>query len=308
MIKLLVDFNTGCSDYAIASSLTLLYNIFKIICVIVPIILILFASIDMTKLVFNPDPKKGITINGIFKKVIATIIIFIVPNLINIIVNFYSIGTNSNANYSIAACFNNSETSAKTIEKAVYKEGAGTEKGSGLSGMFGDLSGLKNYQSSSGSSGVAGEGAQRLINVAKKELGNNESDGTHMKYENYMGFGRYDPWCAMFVSWCANEAGYIESGIIPKYASCSVGVEWFRNKNAFHTEGSGYTPQPGDIVFFGPGGGSHTGIVVSSDANNVYTIEGNTGNDSHTNTSDMVSERTRPRATGYVYGYGTPAY
>ena len=56
----------------------------------------------------------------------------------------------------------------------------------------------------------------------------------------------------------------------------------------------------GDIVFFGPNGGTHTGIVVKSDANNVYTIEGNT--------SDMVAERTRPRATGYVYGYGTPAY
>ena len=308
MIKLLVDFNTGCSDYAIASSLTLLYNIFKIICVIVPIILILFASIDMTKLVFNPDPKKGITINGIFKKVIATIIIFIVPNLINIIVNFYSIGTNSNANYSIAACFNNSKTSAKAIEKAVYKEGAGTEKGTGLSGMYGDLSALKKYQSNNGSSGAASEGAQKLISIAEKEIGNSESNKGYLKYNNYFHASPSDAWCAMFVSWCANEAGYIESGIIPKYASCSVGVEWFRNKNAFHTEGSGYTPQPGDIVFFGPGGGSHTGIVVSSDANNVYTIEGNTGNDSHTNTSDMVSERTRPRATGYVYGYGTPAY
>ena len=166
--------------------------------------------------------------------------------------------------------------------------------------MFGDLSGLKNYTSSSGSSDVAGEGAQKLINIAKKEIGNNESDGTHMKYETYMGFGGNDPWCAMFVSWCANQAGFIDSGIIPKYASCSTGVSWFQSKNAFHKEGSGYTPQPGDIVFFGPGGGSHTGIVVKSDANNVYTIEGNT--------SDMVAERTRPRATGYVYGYGTPAY
>ena len=121
-----------------------------------------------------------------------------------------------------------------------------------------------------------------------------------MKYETYMGFSGNEPWCAMFVSWCANQAGFIDSGIIPKYASCSDGVSWFQSKNAFHKEGSGYTPQPGDIVFFGPGGGSHTGIVVKSDANNVYTIEGNT--------SDMVAERTRPRATGYVYGYGTPDY
>lgn len=274
MINVLVDLNSACSDYAIASSLNFLYKVFKIVCVIVPIILILFASINMAKLMINPDDKKGV--GGIFKKIIAAIIVFIIPNFITIIVDFYSIGIGSNANYSVIACFKNSKTSAKAIKKAAYKEGAGTEKGTGLSGMFGDLSGLSKYQSSSGNSGVAGVGAEKLINVAKKEIGNNESDGTHMKYETYMGFSGNEPWCAMFVSWCANQAGFIDSGIIPKYAYCSDGVSWFQSKNAFHKEGSGYTPQPGDIVFFGPGGGSHTGIVVKSDANNVYTIEGNT--------------------------------
>ena len=252
MINVLVDLNSACSDYAIASSLNFLYKVFKIVCVIVPIILILFASINMAKLMINPDDKKGV--GGIFKKIIAAIIVFIIPNFITIIVDFYSIGIGSNANYSVIACFKNSKTSAKAIKKAAYKEGAGTEKGTGLSGMFGDLSGLSKYQSSSGNSGVAGVGAEKLINVAKKEIGNNESDGTHMKYETYMGFSGNEPWCAMFVSWCANQAGFIDSGIIPKYASCSDGVSWFQSKNAFHKEGSGYTPQPGDIVFFGPGG------------------------------------------------------
>lgn len=298
MINILVDLNSTCSDYAIASSLNFLYTVFKIVCVIVPIILIVFASINMGKLMINPDDKKGV--GGIFKKIIAAIIVFIIPNFITIIVDFYAIGIDSNANYSVIACFNNSETSASAISKAAYEGGAGTEKGTGLSGMFGDLSGLSKYHGSSGSSGVAGEGAQKLINIAKQEIGNNEKAGTHMKYENFGGLSSTDPWCAAFVSWCANEAGFINSGIIPKYVACSTGVSWFESKNQFHREGTGYTPQPGDIVFFGPGGGSHTGIVVKSDSNNVYTIEGNT--------SDMVAERTRPRATGYVYGYGTPAY
>lgn len=298
MINVLVDLNSACSDYAIASSLNFLYKVFKIVCVIVPIILILFASINMAKLMINPDDKKGV--GGIFKKIIAAIIVFIIPNFITIIVDFYSIGIGSNANYSVIACFKNSKTSAKAIKKAAYKEGAGTEKGTGLSGMFGDLSGLSKYQSSSGNSGVAGVGAEKLINIAKKEIGNNESDGTHMKYENFGGLSSSNPWCAAFVSWCANEAGFIDSGIIPKYNACSTGVSWFQSKNAFHKEGSGYTPQPGDIVFFGPGGVTHTGIVVSADANNIHTIEGNTSN--------AVAERDHPRATGYVYGYGTPDY
>lgn len=297
MIKFLVDLNSSCSDYAIAGTLNLLYKILKMVRVIVPIILILFASINIGKLMINPDDKKGV--GSIVKKIMAAIIIFIIPNFLDIVVHFNTLSDTTETNFSVLSCFTNSETSSKSIGLAVYKEGAGTEKGTGLSGMFGDLSGLKNYTNSSGSSGVAGEGAEKLINIAKKEIGNNEADGTHMKYETYMGFGGKDPWCAMFVSWCANQAGFIDSGIIPKFASCKVGVAWFQNKNAFHREGTGYTPQPGDIVFFGPGGSSHTGIVISADANYVHTIEGNT--------SDEVAERDHPRDSK-IYGYGTPAY
>ncbi len=298
MIKFLVDLNANCSDYAIASTLNLAYKIFKMICIIVPIILIVFATINVSKLMMAPDDKKSGGVASVFKKVMAAIIIFMVPNLLNVVINLNNLAGVGNSTFSIASCLNNSETSAKSIAAAIYKEGAGTEKGSGLSGMYGDLSGLKQYTGSS--SGVAGEGAQRLLNVAIGELGNNEADGTHMKYETFMGFGGADPWCAMFVSWCANEAGFIQSGIIPKYAACSDGVAFFQGKGSFHREGSGYTPQPGDIIFFGSGGSSHTGIVEKADANNVYTIEGNT--------SDMVARRTHARATGYVYGYGSPAY
>ena len=28
-------------------------------------------------------------------------------------------------------------------------------------------------------------------------------------------------WCACFVSWCANECGYIDTGVTPKFA-CAV--------------------------------------------------------------------------------------
>lgn len=35
-------------------------------------------------------------------------------------------------------------------------------------------------------------------------------------------------WCACFVSRCAEECGYIEAGIIPKFSLCSDGVNWFK--------------------------------------------------------------------------------
>ncbi len=296
MIKFLVDLNSACSDYAIASSLNLFYKIFKMVCVITPIILIVFASIDMGKLMINPDDKKSGGVAKIAKKIMAAIIIFIVPSFLDIVIHFNTLSDTTKSNFSVLSCFTNAETSAKAIGTAIYKEGAGTEKGTGISGMFGDLSGLKNYTSSSG---VAGEGAEKLINIAKKEIGNNETNKGYLKYMNYYPENPNEPWCAIFVSWCADQAGFIQSGIIPKYELCSDGVEWFQNKNQFHREGTGYTPQPGDIIFFGSGGGSHTGIVVSADANYVHTIEGNT--------SDEVAERDHPR-NSKIYGYGTPAY
>ena len=45
------------------------------------------------------------------------------------------------------------------------------------------------------------------------------------------GFEERVDWCACFVSWCANECGYIEKGVIPKFAGCtSEGMAWFKAK------------------------------------------------------------------------------
>ena len=33
------------------------------------------------------------------------------------------------------------------------------------------------------------------------------------------------------MSWCANECGYIDKGIIPKFAVCTDGITWFKEIN-----------------------------------------------------------------------------
>lgn len=58
----------------------------------------------------------------------AAIIIFMVPNLLNVVINLNNLAGVGNSTFSIASCLNNSETSAKSIAAAIYKEGAGTEK------------------------------------------------------------------------------------------------------------------------------------------------------------------------------------
>lgn len=290
----------ACSDLALARTLSLLHTAFLILCIIVPIVLIVSACFSLFKLVMNPDEKKGI--QKILMKFLSAIILFFVPTLLGVISNFAALAINDDENvlFHIATCWDYAEVSLDEIEDAIYDEGAGTEKGSGLAVFFGgDLSGLKEYTGSS----VAGAGAEKLLNIAIKEIGTSETGVNRVKYNDwYYGSpvsGNDYPWCAVFVSWCANQAGYLNK-IIPKYASCAAGVAWFRSKGQFHLNSVDYTPQPGDIVFFGSSGGSHTGIVEKADKDNIYTVEGNTSN--------TVARRTHSRHDRYIYGYGSPAY
>ena len=43
-------------------------------------------------------------------------------------------------------------------------------------------------------------------------------------------FGPRVEWCTCFVIWCANECGYIDAGVIPKFAGCVTGSQWFKER------------------------------------------------------------------------------
>ena len=57
----------------------------------------------------------------------------------------------------------------------------------------------------------------------------NPGGGNYTKYGQWFGMNG-DFWCNIFVSWCANECGLIDGGIIPKSALCSTTYSWFLNK------------------------------------------------------------------------------
>ena len=139
--------------------------------------------------------------------------------------------------------------------------------------------------------------AERIIDVALSQIGYVEGRNNDTKYGSWYNMN-HNEWCAMFVSWVANEAG-ITTTIIPKYASVSWGKEWFENQGLFKYKNN-YTPKPGDIIFFLSNGASHTGIVVKVEGQRVYTIEGNT--------SDKVAERNYFLTNSTITGYGTPKY
>lgn len=116
----------------------------------------------------------------------------------------------------------------------------------------------------------------------------------------------YQPWCAMFISQVASESG-IDRNTIPLFASCGVGVNWFKSQGIWHS-GSGYTPKKGDIIFFTSNGYSpyHVGLVENVSGNTVYTVEGNVHDGSGYNYG--VRKRSYNINSSQILGYGSPRY
>ncbi|RJW76173.1 CHAP domain-containing protein [Coprococcus sp. AF38-1] len=140
-------------------------------------------------------------------------------------------------------------------------------------------------------------GNQAIVEVALTQLGNEGGQ----PYWSWYGFEGRVEWCACFVSWCADQCGYIESGIIPKFAGCVDGANWFKGNGQWQDRN--YEPQAGDIIFFdweGDGETDHVGIVEKCENGVVYTVEGNSG--------DACRQKQYTVGSSSIYGYGVPAY
>lgn len=139
-----------------------------------------------------------------------------------------------------------------------------------------------------------------VLGVARSQLGY-ASTSTSSKFNSWYGMSGY--WCAMFISWCAYQAG--AAGVIPRHAYTPSGAAWFKKRGAWHSGARGL--RPGDIVYFNFGLGriSHVGIFEGWKNGLVVTIDGNTGSGGG-RTGGRVLRRARPAR--YVVGYGRPAY
>ena len=127
----------------------------------------------------------------------------------------------------------------------------------------------------------------QIVAVAQSQIGNLGGE----PYWSWYGFSSRVEWCACFVSWCANECGYIDAGVIPKFSGCVNGVQWFKDRAQWADNSA--EPTPGMIIFFDwddeegqDGRSDHVGIVEKVENGKVYTIEGNT--------SDSCRERSYP--------------
>lgn len=134
-------------------------------------------------------------------------------------------------------------------------------------------------------------GNPAVVELAKKQVGNVGG----YPYWSWYGFDSRVAWCACFVSWCYGQAGLSE----PRFAGCqSQGVPWFQSHGQWGSRDYANIA-PGDAIFFDwdlDGSADHVGIVIGTDGNRVYTVEGNSG--------DACKIRSYDLSYECIKGYG----
>lgn len=132
-----------------------------------------------------------------------------------------------------------------------------------------------------------------IVKVAMGQLGNKGGE----PFWSWYGFKNREEWCALFVSWCEDQCGYLKSDAAPKFAIVSDGADWFVLRDQWRLMGD--TPEAGDLIFFDwdqDGGRDHVGIVTAVVDDKVFTVEGNS--------SDLCRQKRYSLDDPVIYGYG----
>ena len=144
---------------------------------------------------------------------------------------------------------------------------------------------------SSGSIGSRFGGAT-IAAVARAEVDAPDSSevppgSNHVKYNQWFyGSDTAAPWCAIFVSWCAEQCGLIDSGLFRKDAGVTTTFSYMTKDNGFDSYtwsetkqlgGGGYEVVPGDLFFFE--GMGHIGIVTAATDSSIEVTHGNSSED-----------------------------
>jgi len=149
-----------------------------------------------------------------------------------------------------------------------------------------------------------------IVDIAKSQIGYTEvGKRNDNMYGKWYGLN-FNPWCAMFVSWCFDKAGIVSkvAAQTPKgFASCDAGLKWFTKKGKIVPVGKA---QPGDIVFFqfdDDAQADHVGICkIKDEKKYLKVIEGNTSNGDKGSQSNGDGVYLKKRAYSLVMGVARP--
>lgn len=176
--------------------------------------------------------------------------------------------------------------------------------------QYGALTGISGGTCSSN----IGPVRQKVVQIAQAELAlwkdGNSPSGGFRKYSQ----GRDENWCADFVSWVYNQAGYplinSNEGNVPAVLGITAIGE--KNDKFKYFGSSGYNPKPGDIAIHlgGPRDVSHVNIVVANNGKTITLIGGNQGGDGaqgdYFETSSVTKYSVSSPSADNIVGYVTP--
>ena len=327
-----------CEEPAILNLILFVKGILEIICTGVPIILIIMVSIDLLKIVFDATDKtiKAST-KSMLNKMIATVVIFFVPTIVNLILKNLN-----QMNVQQTACWANANSDTIAYYQEIKEARELSERQEKQAQIVANNKAReKKDQERKDNIVKKSEAGEKLVEIAEKEVGNVGGQ----KYKTFYGID--GDWCAMFVFWvtahtpvsggknaCANvnnsgsDKCVYKAKVDVKTALVNDYIEQFHKKYKFYhskyyaskfgtyKKGSkAYEPQPGDLIYFSWTGGwrgnpaytsggqvSHVGIVKEAKGNTVYTIEGNTGSNSHY--SSKVAIKQYDINSSNIVGYG----
>ena len=161
------------------------------------------------------------------------------------------------------------------------------------------------------------ENKKIYINENGEYVESDEGDNDTI-YGKWYGMNK-EPWCGMFVSWCAaqsgmlnsNKSGTLDEGKIPKFSYCLTGKNIYKKADRYYPVSSNYEPKRGDLFFHlkkiiedgKEKWVGHTGIIIAYDKGTdiIYSIEGNTDD------SVLIRKTNRLNNDGSSYfdGFGS---
>lgn len=236
------DISSCCSDYGIAMYLFVVKKAIMLIQIAVPIVLLVMVTVQFTKMMINPDDKKSIVV--LKNKFFAAVIIFLLPYLVNLIINLVP------DTFEIAGCWQAAddtvtvmnETEEYVANKTTYTNNVSYSDIKSSSKSDTKSSKKSNSSNSSSSSTKSGK---KVVKYAKKFVGNryvwggtsltNGTDCSGFTMRVYEHFGISLP-----------RTSSSQSSVGKKVSSLS-------------------SAQAGDLVFYGSSGNvSHVAIYISN--------------------------------------------
>lgn len=164
---------------------------------------------------------------------------------------------------------------------------------------------------------LTGNQAQDIANVALSQEGYHEgnsiadlgggSNGTNNFTEYGYWFGTQFNWCAVFVSWCARQAGIPESVIKTNSLASGSTCNFGEKKYNFGTR----SPQVGDILYIDNDSdpqADHVALVYKVDSQYIYSIEGNCSQKVYALKYKISDGSQTYKNTTKILFYGVPNY